>query len=144
VGLKIDTDSDHTEVNHVPTAQISESVTKNLHGEDVNEIMAKCKSPDQPDVENCVFRTRETARRTGLRDVKPSVGGGRKTREERDEARVMLLSWAAAVVVMVMVGEINVFHQEMKEAGEEIGDKRQDTDQNEDIWGTAGGQKADP
>jgi hypothetical protein len=35
----------------------------------------------------------------------------------------MLLSQVAAVVVMVMlVGERNIFHQEMKEAGEGIGD----------------------
>ena len=39
------------------------------------------------------------------------------------EQDLMVLSQVAAVVVMVMlVGERNLFHQEMKEAGEGIGD----------------------
>jgi len=87
VGLKIDTDSDGTEVNHVPTAQISESVAKNSHGEDVNEIMAKGKSPDQTVVENCAIRTRDTVR-TGPHDVKLSHGGGKKTGDEHGQVRV--------------------------------------------------------
>jgi len=146
VGLKIDTGSGPTEVNHVPTAQISESVAKNFHGEDVNEIMAKCKSPDQPDVESCVFKTRDTARRTGLRDVKPSVGGGRKTGEEHGQARVDGIKSGSSSRGNGNVGEGKKFIPSRDDGSwrKDRGHKRHDTDQNEDIWGTPRGQKADP
>jgi len=146
VGLKIDTDSDRTEGNHVPTAQISESVAKNLHGEDVNEIMAKCKSPDQTDNEICVFRTRDTARRSGQRDVKPSFGGGRKTGEEHGQERVDGIKSGSSSSGNGNVGGGKKFIPSRDEGGwrRDRGHKRQDTDQNEDIWGTARGQKTDP
>lgn len=146
VGLKIDTDSDRTEVNHVSTAQISESVAKNLHGEDVNEIVAKCKSLDQTVIENCVFRTSDTATRTGLLDVKPSCGGGRKSGEEHIQARVDGIKSSSSSSGNGNVGVGKKFIPSRDEGGRrrDWGQKRQDTDENEDVWGTARGQKADP
>jgi len=146
VDLKIDTDSDHTEVNHVPTSQLSESVAQDLHGEDVNEIMAKCKSPDQPDVEDCVFKTRDTARRTGLHDVKPSVRGGRKTGEEHGQARVDGIKSGSSSSGSGNVGGGKKFVSSRDVGGwrKDRGHKRQDVDQNEDIWGTAHREKSDP
>jgi hypothetical protein len=146
VVLKIETDSDRTEVNHVPTEQKSESVAENLHVEDVNEIMAKCKSPDQIDNENCVLRARDNVRRTGLRDVKPSFGVGRKTGDEHGQARVDGIKSGTNSSGSGNVGGGKKFISSRDEGGwrRERGHRRQDTDQNEDIWGTARGQKADP
>ena len=145
VCLKIDTDTDRTEVNHVPTAQISESVAKNLDGEDVNEMMAKCKSPDQTVNENCVLKTRDTARRTGLRDVKPSFGDGWKTGEERAEARVDTYKSGSSRSGNGNVGGEKKFISSRHGGGRrrDRGRIRQDTDQNGNIWGTARQQKAD-
>jgi hypothetical protein len=146
--LKIDTDSDRTEVNHVPTStvQISESVAKNLQGEDVNEVMTKCKSPDQTGVENYVFRARDTAGRTGLHDVKPSFGSGRKTGEEHGQARVDVIKSGSSSSGNGTVGGGKKYIPSRDEGGwrRDRGYRRQDTDQNEDIWGTPRGQKADP
>jgi hypothetical protein len=146
VGLKIDTGSGLTEVNHVSSTEISESVTKNLDGEDVNGIMAKCKSPDQTVIENCAFRTRDTARRTGLLDAKPGFGGGRKTGEEHSPAWVDGINWGSSSSGNGDGGGRKKFIPSRDEGGwkKDWGHGRQDTDQNEDIWGTARGQKADP
>jgi hypothetical protein len=143
--LKIETDGDRTEVNDVPTAQVSESAAKNLHGEDVNEIMAKCKSPDQTVIENSVFRAGDTARRTGLRDVKPSSGGAKKTGEEHGQARVDDVKSGHGSSRNGNVGGGKKFIPSRDEVGwrRDKGHKRQDTDQNEDIWGTPHGQKED-
>jgi len=141
VGLKIDTDSDRTEVNHVPTVQISESVAKNLQGEDVNDV----KSPDQTVIENDVFKPRDTARRTGLHDVKASFGSGRKTGEEHGQARVDIKSGSnSSGNGNVGGGKKYIPSGDEGSWRRDRGHRRQDTDENEDIWGTARGQKADP
>ena len=144
VGLKIDTDSDGTEVNHVPTAQISESVAKNSHGEDVNEIMAKGKSPDQT-VENCAIRTRDTVR-TGPHDVKLSHGGGKKTGDEHGQARVDGIKSGSSSSGNGNVGGGKKFIPSRDEGAwrRDRGHRRQDTDHGEDLWGTTRGQKVDP
>lgn len=145
VGLKIDTGSDHTEVDHVPTTQISQSVEKNLYGEDVNEVMVKCKSPDQPYVEKCVFKIKDTARRTGLHDVKPSVGGGRKTGEEHGQARVDGIKSGSSSSGNGNFRGGKKFIPSRDDGGwrKDRGHKRQDTDQNEDIRGIPRGRRAD-
>jgi hypothetical protein len=142
VQLKIETDSDRTEVNGVLTAEISESVAKNLHAEDVNEIMAKCKSPDQTVIENSVFRTRDTARRTGLRDVKPSSGGGKKTGEEYGQARVDGVKSGSKTSRSGNVHGEKKFIPSRDEGGwrRYKGHKKQGTDQTEVTWRTARGR----
>lgn len=148
MGLKIDIGSGLTEVNHVSAAEISESVTKNSDSENVNEIMTKCKSPDQTVIENCAFRTRDTARRTGLFDAKPNFGGGRKTGEEHNQARLDGNKWGSGSSGNGDGGGGGgkKFIPSRDEGGrrKDWGHRRQDTDQNEDIWGTARGQKVDP
>lgn len=145
VALKIDTDSGLTKVSHVSTTEISESIIKNLDGGDVNEIMTKCKSPDQTVTENCAFRPRDTARRTDLLDAKPTFGGGRKTGEESSQSRVDGIKLGSSSGNGESGGG-KKFISSRDEGGrkKDWGHRRQDRDQNEDVWGTARGQKADP
>jgi hypothetical protein len=148
LGLKVDTTSSHTEVNHVSAPEILEPVLKSGSG-GLNSGLSKYKSADQTIIENGAVRLRGTAARTGLLGAKPSSVGGKKTGEEHSHIGGNGLkssgSSSGSSCGSGGVGGEKKSVSSGKEQGRKKswGHKRQDGDQNEDIWGTARGERSE-
>lgn len=141
LGLKVDTNGSHTEVNRAHVAETPETVLKESGGGNADGILAKCKPLDETIIENGAFRPRDNATRTGLLSAKPSVRGGRKMEEECSQEEVDGIksggSSDSGGKKFIPSGK-----DQVRKKG--WGHKRQDVDQNEDIWGTRRGQKSEP
>ncbi|PNF29164.1 hypothetical protein B7P43_G11855 [Cryptotermes secundus] len=143
LGLKVDTNNTHTELNHVSVPDMPESVEKKLVGEDASGILAKCNSVDQTIIENGAFRPRNTAARTELLGAKPGFGSGRKTGEKPNQARVDGIK--AGTYGSGDCDEGKKLSSSREEQGwkKHLGHMKQDVDQNEDVWGSPRGQKSE-
>ncbi|XP_021934468.1 uncharacterized protein LOC110837034 isoform X2 [Zootermopsis nevadensis] len=140
-GLKVDTNSSHTQANLACVAETSDAVTGDSGGGNADGILAKCKSVDQTIIENGAFKPRGDETRTGLLSAKPSVRGGRKMGEECRQEDLDQIKFGGSSdsggKKFVPSGDDQVRRKGW-------GHKRQDVDQNEDIWGTRRGQKHEP
>jgi hypothetical protein len=146
LGLKVDTNNSHAEVNHVSMPETPESAEKKSVGEDANGILAKCNSVEQTVVENGAFRPRNTAARIGLLGAKSSFGSGRKTGENPSQARVDGIKAGSSSHGSGDCDEGKKCSSSREEQGwkKSWEHKRQDLDQNEDVWGSPRGQKSEP
>jgi hypothetical protein len=143
LGLKVDTNNSD-EVNHASIPETPESVEKKSVGEDASGILAKCSAADQGITENGAVRPRSTAARIGLLGAKSSFGSGRKSGEKSTQSRVDGIKAGGHDN-----GDIDE-EKKFSSSGEEHGRKKnwehrkQEVDQNENIWGSPRGQKSDP
>lgn len=144
LGLKVDTNDSHTELNHVSVPDTPESVEKKSVGEDASGILAKCNPVDQTIIENGAFRPRNTAARIGLLGTKSSFGSGRKTGEKPNQARVDGIK--AGSHGSGDSDEGKKFSSSREEQGwkKNLDHIKQDVDQREDVWGSPRGQKSEP
>jgi hypothetical protein len=136
MGLKVDTDGSHTEVNHAPALNTPESLKKESDGGSADGVLAKCKPVDQTFVENGEFKITNTATRIGLPIANPSVRGGWTTGEHNQEEVDGIKSGGSSDRKFIPPGE-DQFRKKNRF-------RRQEVDPNEDIWGTVRGQKDDP
>lgn len=144
LGLKVDTNNSHIELNHISVSETPESVEKKSVGEDAGGILAKCNFVDQTIIENGAFRPRNTAARTGLLGAKPSFGSGRKTGEKPNQARVDGIKAGSHGSGDCDEGKKFSLSREEQGRKNNLEHKIQDVDENENVWGSPRGQKREP